>query len=48
MNGLTKEMIEYIKRQADAIKYGKIIIELRENATIVDIITENRTRFNKV
>ena len=47
MNKLTTEMIEYIKKKAELIKFGKIVIELRDNAPIIDIITEERNRFDK-
>jgi hypothetical protein len=47
MSKLTATMVDYILEQSEKIQYGKIIIELRDNANFIDIIKESRNRFEK-
>lgn len=44
---ISDEVVNYVRKKMQKIKYGKIIIELQENADKVDVITETRQRFSK-
>jgi hypothetical protein len=44
---ISDEVVSYIRDKMQKIRYGKIIIELQENADKVDVITETRQRFQK-
>jgi len=47
-NIIIEDVLKHIRKEMQQIKYGKIIIELQENANKIDIVTEIRTRFDKI
>lgn len=44
---LSEALIAYIKQEVAGLTYGKVIIEVCSTSKTLDIITENRQRFNK-
>ena len=44
---VAENILAYIKQEMTRVRYGRIIIELRENSNKIDVVTENRTRFPK-
>ena len=41
-----ESVLQYVKDVMERVKYGRIIIELRDNSNKIDVVTENRTRFS--
>lgn len=46
MSKLGYGMLDYIQSEVDRIKYGRVIIECVEHKNSVDVITEERKRFD--
>jgi hypothetical protein len=42
-----KLLLEEIKNKLMKIRYGRIIIDVRESSDVVDVITEERDRIEK-
>lgn len=44
---VSDDILNFIKQEINRLKYGKIIIEIIESSSKIDIIIENRQRFYK-
>jgi hypothetical protein len=44
---ISDAMLEYIREEAERIRFGKIVIEVNENSNKADIVVESRVRFDK-
>lgn len=47
MREVSKNLLNYIKEEMENVPYGKITIELIGTSDKIDVIVENRKRFEK-
>ena len=47
MREVSKNLLNYIKEEMENVPFGKIIIELVGTSDKIDVIVENRKRFEK-
>lgn len=44
---ISKELLQYIKNEMEVMEYGDIVIKIQGNNRIIDVISQERKRFQE-